>query len=147
MGAVFDLFVALTLVAALASGSHALQKLSLLLLFAWAFTNLAVDGLGFARAPLITPSVDAATAVLVAWVGYTTRSFAALVVFILYTFVGEAHLFFIIRRMEATYTYYSTLNILFLMQLLVIGVPGAWIAVRLRTVGGGERLRPHPARR
>ena len=52
----FGLAVMTMLACAWLSGDHVRQKLALLLLLAWASTNLAVNYLGFARAPLITPT-------------------------------------------------------------------------------------------
>lgn len=144
-GVVFGLAVGCVLLLAWASGSHVLQKLALLLLMAWAGTNLAVAFLGFERAPLVIPSIDAVIAVLVATTGYHAKSKAALFVFRLYAVVGLIHIGAYVLHMLVTNTYYAALNSVFLVQLLIVGATSAWVAVHHRFDLGGERFRHHPA--
>lgn len=86
-------------------------------------------------------------AILVAMLGYRNRSMVALVVFLIYAIVGVVHILALVTHHEMTYRYYATLNVLFAVQLFVVGGSSAWIVVRTRVPRGRERLRPYPARR
>ena len=143
---IFGALVILTVGSAWLSGNQVLQKLSLVLLAAWASTNLAVEALGFVRAPLIVPSMDAVFAIIVATIGYMNRSHIALVVFLLYAAVGSVHVGAFILHSQSTYSYYATLNILFLAQLLTVGATGAWVGIRHWTDRSHQRFRSHPSR-
>lgn len=145
MGMVFGLLVAVVLLCARASHQHVLQKIALVLLFAWSSSNVAVEVMGFARAPLAIPTLDAIAAVMIAVVGYRHRSNIAIVVFALYALVGWAHVAAFVLKAQETYTYYAALNCLFLAQLLVVGAPSAWLALHSRPAAGGERARDHRA--
>lgn len=143
----FGLVTAIVVLLSLASRSHVFQKIALLLLGAWATTNIAVELLGFVKAPLIVPSLDAVFAILVAAVGYANRSRIALFVFLLYALVGCEHVVAFVLRVQSTYWYYATLDVLFLAQLLIVGAASGWMALRHRTDRSYQRLRPHLARR
>ncbi len=142
----FGLAVATTLLLAWLLGDHVQQKLAILLLFAWASTNLAVNYLGFGRAPLVVPSLDALVAILVALVGYRNRSIVALVVFAGYAIVGVVHVVAFAAHETATYDYYETLNILFALQLMTVGASSAWTSLRTRFPRGHQRSRSHSPR-
>lgn len=142
----FGLVCVITLLIAWASPSQVCQKLGLVLLAAWASSNVAVEVLGFLKAPVIIPSLDAAFAVVIATIGYLNRSRIALVVLLIYLLVGAVHVMAFILRTQSTYSYYATLNILFLAQLLTVGIAGARMAVSHRSDWRGQRLRHHPAR-
>ena len=144
---IYGAAVACTLYLALISHSSVLQKVGLALLFAWSASNVVVSLQGFERAPLMIPTIDGFAAILIAMVGYRHRSNVALVVFGIYAIVSIVHVGAFVLRMQATYTYYLTLNLLFLSQLLLLGGSGAWLAVRHRVPRGHQRLRPHPPRR
>lgn len=146
-GAIYGLLTGGVLLLTWASRSVVLQKLGLLMLLSWAACNLAVETLGFGRAAIAIPSLDAAVALLVAWTGFTYRSRAALVVFAVFLLVGAVHVSAFVLRQEATHAYYLTLNLLSLAQLFAIGGPSAWLAVRRWAVPRGQRLRPDLARR
>lgn len=144
---IFGLAVCATLLLSWASDNHVSQKLGLLLLFAWAGSNLAVNMMGFNRAPLVIPSLDALVAILVAVVGYAHKSKLALAIFVIYALVGAVHVTALIMRAEMTYNYYAILNGAFALQLSILGASGAWHSLSRWTAWGGERLRPYPARR
>lgn len=143
---IFGVIVAGTLLMSWASRDHVLQKVSLLLMCAWAASNFVVQYFGFQSAPLIVPSIDAVIAVLIAATGYRSRSSTALAVFLLYAVVGVVHVGAFILRMQATYTYYTVLGVLFLAQLLTVDGAGAWLVFRAWSTGRGERLGADPAR-
>lgn len=147
MGTLFGLAVALVITVSFLSPSVVLQKLSLLFLLAWSTTNVAVWGAGFVHAPLVIPSIDAVVAVMVAVVGYHSRSRVARAVFILYGLVVAFHVGSFITHTQGQYVYYAALNLLFLTQLLIVGTTGAWLAVRHWPIARGQRLRPDPSRR
>jgi len=144
----YAMAVALTLVLAWAADNHVYQKLAMLLLFDWASTNVAVNYMGFERAPMVIPSLDAVTAILVAMVGFASGSQTALVVFCLYGAVGLAHVVGFASYNQGTYTYYAILNVLFLLQLVTVGGPSASrIVLRAWFPRRRQRVRPYPARR
>jgi hypothetical protein len=143
----YGLAVAAMLACVWLSRSPVLQKTGLLLMYAWALSNLAVDWLGFERAPLLVPSLDAIIAILIAITGYRSRSRLSLVVFGIYAIIGSIHVWALLTQMQETYTYYATLNLLFLSQLLILGGSGAWLALRSRAAGGHQRLGPYHPRR
>jgi hypothetical protein len=143
----FGLAVIAVLLLAWSSDDHVRQKLALLLLFAWASTNIAVDFMGFGHAPLVIPSLDAVAAILVALVGYTNRSALAAIIFILYAMVGLTHITAFVFHAQGTYNYYASLNVLFACQLIILGASSAWMGFHRWAVRGRERPRPHLARR
>ena len=147
LGLVYGLVVGLVMLLALGSHEHVRQKLAILFLVDWISTNLAVDLMGFSRAPLLIPSLDAVVAILVATIGYKNRSTIALVVFLLYVIVGGVHVGAFILHAQETYAYYATLNMVFLAQLLAVGGSSAWLAIRRRPDRRRQRVRPYPARR
>lgn len=138
---VFAALVALMLLCVWLSKDHVHQKLGLLLLAAWAVSNVTVEYSGFEHAALVIPTLDAAIAILVAVLGYTHRSRTALIVFLLYVIVGAVHLGAFILRAQVTNLYYTVTGTLFLAQLAAVGASGAWLAVRAWFSAGRERLR------
>lgn len=146
-GTVFIVAVAVTLGSAWVSHDHVLQKLSLLLLLAWAATNLIINCVGFERAPLVVPSIDAFVAVLVAVTGYHRKSWAAMCVFGIYAVIALVHISAFVLQMLTTYAYYAVLYSLFLAQIIIVGAASAWVAFLARPNLGGEWLHRHHARR
>lgn len=142
----YGLAVAAILGLSWASKSHVYQKLALQLMAAWALSNVLVGALGFSRAPLVIPTLDAVIAILVATVGYTNRSRVALVVFLLYAVVGIVHVVGFVTHRQATYTYYAVLNVLFLAQLMAVGGASAWMAVRVWSDRSRQRARAYRPR-
>lgn len=143
----FGAGVGLTLLLSWWSRSHVMQKLALLLLAAWATSNVAVNLMGFDQAPMLIPSIDCAVALLVALVGFRNRSVIALAVFCLYVAVGLVHVVGFASYNQGTYTYYAILNVLFLLQLIIVGGSSARMAVRPRIYRRDKRLRLDPSRR
>ncbi len=129
------------------SDNHVYQKLGLLLLFDWASTNLAVNFMGFERAPLAVPTLDAISAILVAMVGVRNNSQTALAVFCLYAGVGITHVVGFASHNQGTYIYYAALNTLFLLQLIAVGGSSvARMGLRTRFPRRHQRSRSHSPR-
>jgi hypothetical protein len=143
---IYFLGVAAMLLAVHFSGSPTVQKLGLVLLAAYVGSNIAVGLFGFARAPLVLPSLHAVLALVVAVVGIRARSRIAANVFALYALMVGAEVGLFTIRAQGGYRYFATLNGIFAVQLLLVGGSGAWLAVRRWAASGGERPRPHPAR-
>jgi len=122
-----------------ASGDHVRQKLGLLLQGVWATTAIAVTYMGFERAPALFPYVHTVAFLIVAWLGFRNRSYVALVVFVIYGSLAVTDLVAIILREQGTYTYYATVNVLFVAQLLTVGGSSAWLAIRNWADRGDQR--------
>lgn len=141
-----------TLIAcAIAWGSrdHVIQKLSLVLLAAWALSNLAYAALGKASVPVCDPTIEALCAGLAAGIGYANRNRPALAVFVLYGAMLTIHAGFIIAHRPLSGAYIPMVNAVFMAQLLVVGGCGAWLAIRSRLHSSDQRpgyLRPRSAR-
>ena len=142
----FGLTVAGILLLARFSKQHVLQKIGLGLLFAYGASNVAVDFYGFQQAPLMVPTIDAVAAILIAATGYRSHNMTALVVFGIYAIVGLVHVGAFVLKMQATYTYYLTLNLLFLAQLLIVGGVSAGVVLRDRVPARDQRLGSHHPR-
>lgn len=143
----FGALVGVVLLLTFLSHFHVYQKLGMLFLFAWAASNVMVNLMGFADAPLMIPSLDAVVAILIAILGFRSRSFVALQVFALYLLVGFVHVSAFILHRQGSYVYYATLNVLFLLQLLLVGAASARMALVHWTTRRAERARAHPPRR
>lgn len=144
--ALYGLAVVATAALAWASGNHVVQKLALILLAAWATTNVAVAAFGFKGVPLCVPTLEALCAAVIAVVGYANRSRLALVVFGLYGAMLATHLVAYVTRTTGQYDYFAAINFLFILQLVSVGGCGAWLAIRLWVPALRERgrgLHPH----
>lgn len=144
IGMIYGLLVALVVGLAWLSHDHVIQKIALLLLLAWASTNVVVNFLGFSEAPLVNPSIDAVIAICVASVGYNTRSRLALVVFLLYVVVGAAWAVAWIGHEQDSRLLYDVLGVLFLSQLFAVGGVGGRLALRHWFASRRPRFRPYP---
>lgn len=137
--AVYGFLTALTLFLAWRSGHHVLQKLALLLLLAWATSNCVIGLLGFSGGPYVIPAADATIAVMAAGLGLQNRSPAALIVVGLFLTEMAVHIVGFATMREGTYAYYLALNMIFLLQLGVVG--GAAVKESIRgLVIGHERV-------
>jgi hypothetical protein len=132
---------------AYASGSRAAQHVSLIFLSVWILTNTAVEVMGYERAPLLIPSVDAVSALLVAMVAFVQASRLAAAVFGLYVLVGAIHVAAFILHRQGTYPYYLALNVVFLIQLAAVGGACAGMVLRARAFGRRQRARSYAPRR
>ena len=118
----YGLMVAIMLLLAWRSKSHAEQKLGLLMLASWSPSNVAVTLYGLSAAWAVIPSVDAVIAVIAAMVALQYRSLVGLGVVLLFVAEALTHLVAIISHSEGSYGYYATLNIIFAAQVVWIGV-------------------------
>lgn len=143
----YGVVVAAALLIGWLSRDHVHQKLGLILMFAWAATNVITAIVGFDGAWLVIPSLDGAMALLTAILGYANRSRIALIVFALYAAVGAIHVGAIILHAQLSNSYYTVTGVLFLSQLLAVGWSGARMALRARLAPRHQRLRHHLARR
>jgi hypothetical protein len=121
--------VAFVVLAAMASRREVLQKLALVLLTAWALTNVAFAAIGPSAFPLAYPTIEAVMAYVVAMLGVARKSHIALGVFILYGLMIVTHLVAIVGGFTDLYAYKAAINASFIGQLLVVGVPSAWVAL------------------
>lgn len=144
IGSMYGILVALVVGLTWLGRDHVTQKLGILLLTAWASTNIVVNYMGFEQAPLLNPSIDAVIAILVAALGYTHRSRLALVVFLLYVVVGATHVIAWANHDQETRAYYDVLGILFLAQLFAVGGVGGRLALVHWFASRDPRFRPHP---
>ncbi len=142
----FGLLCAVVVLLALASDWHVYQKLAMVLMVAWASTNIAVELMGFDKAPVIIPSMDAVFALVVATIGYMNRSRIALVVFSWYGVVGSVWVGAYLMHAQSGWWCYATLDVLFLAQLLTVGAASAWMALRHWTAGRHKRARAYRPR-
>lgn len=122
----FGLLVALIAVASVLANDITQFRLGLVLLGAWATTDIAAAILGFGSDTMRTvASLDAVAAVFVAIIGYEARSRVALIVFALYGLVFLAHVLAAVFGGQTTNTYYAVLNVLFFLQLVTVGSSSA----------------------
>lgn len=115
--------------------------LALIMTASWAVDNVLVAWLGFTGAPYIAPSFDAFLAVIVAIIGRGQHSDTAL--FVLYLFILEEVISItgIAFGQTNTYLYYALLNVVFLLQVLIIGTAAAR-KIQLVSIGRSlQRLR------
>ena len=144
VGMIFGIGVAVVVGFAWLSDDHVVQKLALALLLAWASTNFVVNYFGFDQAATINPSIDAVIAIIVARVGYNTRSRLALVIFLLYVAVGALWLGAWILHQQVSRPLYDALGLLFMAQLFAVGGVGGRLALRHWLDSRRPRVRPYP---
>lgn len=146
-GDIYGVLTVFAVLSAWASRNHVIQQVGLFLLCEWAFSNIGYALLGAHQAMLVIPSVNAVLATLCAIIGFKNKSRLALVVFILYGFVGVTHVLAFASRKDGTYAHYLALNVLFALQLLSVGGAGAWMAIRRWVPRRSERVGAHSPRR
>lgn len=125
-----------------ASQSHVLQKLGLCLMYSWIATQAADAVAGLQGTPAAMPWVQGFLAVVVGVVGASNRRhfFTSLAVFVLYGLLIGVHLGAHILQRTGEFPYFATLNALFSLQLLIVGVVGATGAVRYWLPRIGQRI-------
>lgn len=127
---IYGVVVALVVLAASATENAILHKLSLVLLTAWALSNVAVAAVGMNAFPLAFPTIELVLAVIVAVEGHKAKSRTALAVFGLYGLMLVTHVVAYTAGATTTYGYHATINVIYAGQLMVVGLPSAWMAVR-----------------
>lgn len=110
------------------------QQLGLLMLASWMTYNIVVRAFGFPHGLLIDALADALIATAAGAVGLRHRSCAAFAVVML--FVGEEcwHLTASIMGQESSVTYHRWLNVIFALQVLIIGGMAGVSLARHRTI-------------
>ncbi|MDD1678680.1 MAG: hypothetical protein LUO93_05800 [Methanomicrobiales archaeon] len=96
---------------------------------AWVSSSITLHFLGFEAAPRVFAPLHALLALAIADIGFRYRSTPALCVFLLYFLMEAVDTFSLITHRQDTYTYYLTVNLLFLLQLLINGGASVWNAV------------------
>jgi len=124
---------------------HVYQKMELLLIAAWATTNTAAH-ISFVTNAVVAPTSDALVALCIGILGYRARSEVARIIVVLYVFVLESWVIAYVYHAQLSRALYDIIGVLFLTQLLVLGGASARMAIRVRNVSGGERLRSGPSR-
>ena len=128
------------------SGRHVLIKLALVLLFDWIAYNVIVDSNGFARAPLLIPTFDAAVGIWVGTQAWINHSRVGAIVFALFTAVVAWWCAEIWAHAQASYLCYLMANLIFLSQVSLVGGAGGFAYVVDRRRSGHMRAHPHLAR-
>lgn len=134
----YGLCSAAALALALASQRELLTRLAWLLLGAWAACNAMTIFIGFHRAPLLIPLIDAMLALCVPLIA--AKSKIASVVFGLFVVVAIVHVDAFLTHTEGRPSYYLTLNMLYLAQVVIVG--GASGLACLADRPGSSRLVP-----
>lgn len=144
IGAMYGVIVVVVVALAWLGHDHVSQKLAILLLVAWASTNLVVNYFGFHGAAMINPSIDAVIALLVASLGFRNKSPLALGVFLLYGAVGATWVGAWLLHQQESRPLYDVLGALFLAQLSAVGGTSGGLALRHWLASRHPRFRAHP---
>lgn len=128
------------------SKQHVIVKFALILLFDWVAYNLLVEMNGFARAPLLIPTFDAAVGIWLGGLAWANASRVGGAVFGLFVVVCACWFAAIWSHAEASYLCYLVANLIFLSQIAIVGGAGAWGYLVDRRASGHLRAHPHPAR-
>lgn len=97
------------------------QKLSLVMVGSWSMSNLLVDALGYSGASLVLPVLDALCVVYVMSMALKDRCFPCLSVLTLFTLMSLTHVLFHAISGIESWGYWAILNVLFALQLLIVG--------------------------
>ena len=95
--------------------------LSVLLLWSWTLANICVWRWGYQDAPNGLALSELALAVMAASIGYSLKSRIALVVVCLFGLQEAVQVGSRILGREGDYLFYASLNVIYMLQLLVIG--------------------------
>lgn len=130
--AFYLIWVLLALFLTVKSGRAILIRLAMLCLANWAAHNALLETLGTNPPPLLLPVKDALFALCVPLVA--GRSWSASAVFGLFVAIGIVHVDAVLTGTQGTPSYYLTLNALFLLQVVAVGIGGgiAWLAIHRR---------------
>lgn len=126
--AFYLIWVLLALFLAVKSGRAILVRLAMLCLANWAAHNALLETLGTNPPPLLLPVKDALFALCVPLIA--GRSWSASAVFGLFVAIGIVHVDAALTDSQGTVSYYLTLNGLFWLQVMAVGIGGglAWLA-------------------
>ena len=102
------------------------------LLLAWLLCNAVVILNGHTKAPLLIPTIDAILGLFVAGIAAHNQSRIAAVVFAIFLGVQMVHVAAFRLHTQGSYSYFLTLNLLYICQLVVVGGAGvASVVARL----------------
>lgn len=110
-----------TVLLAWVSGSNSRQKLALIMVVGWIQQNVWTVSIGFANAPVWIASSDLVLMLLSFLVAYAHRSYAGALLVALFGIRSTVHLSAHLSGWQGNYLYYASLNVIFLLQLLVVG--------------------------
>lgn len=119
---------ALAFLCALASRRQTAVWVAMVLLADWLYWNIAIIGFGFAHAPLVLPLGDAMFLGFTVWIWLDARprNDAVAMVAYLYLVAILAWGTFGLTGTQNGYLCYLTANLIFLLQLVVLGASSAW---------------------
>jgi hypothetical protein len=111
------------------SGHVLVQKAAAVLFSAWAVSNFVVSFLGFEYSPYILPVLDTVWALYCCVLCLNKKPLWLIEVIVLFCASIGAHVAYhvdiTIYKSVNAYTYFASLNVLFLLQLIVVGAEGA----------------------
>jgi len=96
-------------------------KLAWILALNYAGTNISIAYLGFARAPMVLTILNAIAAILIAAVAISGGGPLAVIVFTMFLCEAAVHVAFFAEHAQGDFTYYLTLNVIFIAELLTVG--------------------------
>ena len=126
---VYGALAALCVILALWSGSVATIKMSFLMLFSWALSNIAVAAFGFVHAPSVIYAVDAVLALILGMVALQSKNGIGYAVFVLFIVEAVVHVVSFAGKSEGSLGYYVALNVIFALQTVLVG--GASVIYRM----------------
>lgn len=103
------------------SGDTVIRRVSWLSLLGWALANIAVEWLGFAKAPLLLPTLDAVIAIGVGVLGYRNRSLLCFVIVLLYLAQETVAVAGFAMQRQSELWYFATQNGMFILRMLALG--------------------------
>lgn len=128
--AIYGALLSIAIGLAWRSGSVLYLKLSLYMLGSWALYNTIVPLFGFSHGLLIDALGDALIATGVGALGLKARSWTALWVVAFFVVEECWHLAASVAQSESNYWYHAALNVIFALQVVLIG--GAAVASMAR---------------
>ena len=142
--AIYGVLLSIALGLAWRSGSVLYLKMALYMLASWALYNTVVPLFGFPHGLLIDALGDALIATGVGAIGLRARSWTAL--WVVAFFVAEEcwHLAASVAGRENDYWYHAALNVIFALQVVIIG--GAAVATMARHRAPAAHWRFSPVR-
>ena len=129
---------------AFASDRHVWVKVSLFLLLDWIGCNVIEQLNGYDRAPLLLPMMEAILGTAVGMLALANRSILATLVFGLFVsscIIWDTAFW---AHAQSSFACYLTLNMVYLLGVLVVGCAGGWAVVADRPRRSVLRLGHHP---
>jgi hypothetical protein len=130
-----------SILCALWGGSVAPLKCGMILMVDWLVSNLAVGFLGFDRAPLIVPCIDAVAALCILSIAARAGCRTGYQIFALYVAGAVVHVTFYLIHAEGNRSYYEILNVLYALSVLLVGEAGVRHGLDRRDARRRDRAR------